>query len=58
MSTANARGLQNLHAVDYGDVETLAGTFLVYFCIDCCFCPPVVLRKGLGLLEVQAQIFR
>lgn len=30
----NARGLQNLHPVDHGDVETLPGRFLVYFCLD------------------------
>ena len=51
MSMANDSSLQNSNPGNHDDVETLPDTFLVYFCIDCCFHCPVVLRKGLGLLE-------
>ena len=42
MSMENPRGLQSPHPMDCDAAETFPGTFPAYFCIDSCFCPPVL----------------
>lgn len=54
----NARGLQNPYPGDGDHVETLPGILLVYSALTGVSVPPVVLRKGPGLLGLEAQTSR